>query len=440
FDADYLLKKIANNVVKPEINDFYTYRDLVVQSAKEEMRTCSGTVEPKETLSRFWFYPANTSFSKSEDGVYIVKSCDVKLLTEKQYLDKSKKEIISLTGESDETAGKFVSSFTDRYSDLCDSYFVYRRLRAIFKLYALAKFMVDEQVPVDIDYLLNDYKIKETDCPKTVDGVRVKDEFQHVWQDEKYKHTCIHRHELSGGVSMDIKVEPKNVLQINRDESSKIKTEVLKQAAPQTTTVNKTDYFLREGTYPTEDIRNAIHMNKVGISFNPIKSDAEKINLCGDTIEMAVTNRTSQIQKYKVQSGTILKNASSFSQDALVFKLKGELTGEGRYIVSDTVEITPGQTKKYLLEVYSSGFKKKTPLAKSEFYISNKCLQYLNKIDFADAENYSVLSKQVALWTLSENVSSKNIKERFDIGDDEIGNARKFLTVNGFKKEAGLLK
>jgi hypothetical protein len=300
--------------------------------------------------------------------------------------------------------------------------------------------MVDEQVQVDIDYLLNDYKIKETFCPKTVDGVRVKDEFQHVWQDDKYKHICIHKHELSGGVSMDIKVEQKNVLRLNQDESSKIKTEILKQAVPQTIAVNKTNYFLRDEIYPMEDIRNAINANKVSVAFTPIRNDAEKINLCGDAIEMHITNKTLQRQKYKIQSGTILKNASSFSQDAIIFKLKGELIDDRRYIVSETVEIAPGQTKKYLLEVYSLGFKKKSPLAKSEFYISNKCLPYLNKINFTDAEKYSVLSKQVALWTLAENASSKDIKERFDIADEEIAKARKFLTVNGFKKEALQLK
>jgi len=451
FDADYLLKKIAANVVTPEITDFYTYRDLIIQSAKEEMKTCSGKVEPKESLNRFWFYPSNILFAKSDNGdVGIVKQCEISLLTEKQFLDKSEKKLVSLSGERDELAEKFAYLFTNRYNDFCNNYFVYRRLHALFKLYALAKFMVEERVPVDIDYLLNEYKTKEFHCPKSVKGVNVSGELQHEWQDKKYRYVCIHKYGISGGVSIDVKIEPENVLKITQDETDKIKNDILKQASlfaagVLSTKINfnvggKTQYFLSRGTYSVEDIRYGIIKNKLDVSFSPVKNDSEEIYLCGDTVEMCVTNKTNEIQRYKVLPGSILKNVSSFSQDAIVFKLKGEVVDNERYIVTERIELLPKQTKRYVLEVYALGFKKKRPLTKSEFYISNKNIKVLNKINFKTAEKLSVISKQIALWTLVEGISSKMLKERFEIDDKEIYKAKEFLIANGFFKEANLLK
>ena len=435
FESDYFLKKIAANVVNLKVKNFKTYKDLIVEQIKEESKTCSSNSRPKESLNRFWFYPANVLFSKSENNLYLLNSCDVVLLTEKQFFDKKKKEIISLSGETDIEAAQFASDFTNRYSEFASVYFTYKRLQALFRIYAIAKLMAEKQIPADIDYLLDEYPVSKKLCPKKVKGIKVKIEHQHLWEDKKYKYICIHRALLSGGVLIEIPTEQLNISILDPQVASEITTEIFEKIKLKP--LDKTVYFLKQKYYETDDIRNGVLKKQVKVHIRPIDGYSDIVALLGDVLEMEVTNNTNEFKKYKLNSGVILKNISSFSQNAVVYKLKGELISPEKYIVTDIIELKPNETKKYLLEVYSINFKKRLPTVKSEFYLTEKEIDAVKKIAYVDNENLSSFAKQIAIWTLVDKVSKQTLLERYNvnISSKDVNQAIDFLKTAGFKKE-----
>lgn len=179
-DADYYMKRIVNGSVALGIDGLSSLSDMDIEARRQLLRAGKNSRITGGSLSRFWFSPGDTTY-EVRDGATILRSCNVKLLTEEEYLTEH--GAIAQMGRPDPAAGEFARSFSERYDQIAAQRPIYKKLKALFAYVAIARLMKDDRADrtagTAISYLLRSYKVPTTPVSRAVNGlteVRVVDE------------------------------------------------------------------------------------------------------------------------------------------------------------------------------------------------------------------------------------------------------------------------
>lgn len=228
-DADYYMKRLVDGSVSLEIPGFISLTDMTLAKIKEDIIQGRSISVPLVCMNRFWFFPGKNQYLEDK-GVVFIKQCQVKLLTEQEFLTK-RGEITGM-GRPNPLAKKFADNFTVKYEEIARRKPIYRELENLFRFVALAKIMKYKDIPaeaeLDLNYFLNHFPLSKTPVSHTLPGISHVKRFQHQ-QDipggyrivQLWLPTC-------GGVDIDIRMSKKNFIKDTIKALIKLKKAILK--------------------------------------------------------------------------------------------------------------------------------------------------------------------------------------------------------------------
>jgi hypothetical protein len=168
-DADYLMKKISDGTYPIRLRGFKSFNRMMLESNEKEFKK-NGSLEQKDFLCRFWFYPDENKFITTTNALYLQNS-SVKLLTEEEYWN-GKGEMVG-KGNAHPVAEKYVEKFTKNYQAISNREPIYAQLETLFRMVAIQKLLKERNVfkPNNdmIDFWVNKYQLN---IVSTQDSVR----------------------------------------------------------------------------------------------------------------------------------------------------------------------------------------------------------------------------------------------------------------------------
>ena len=171
-DADYYMKRLVNGTVTLPINGFQSLSDLDTQSIRASLHSKDESTRPTSSINRFWFSPGDCTYTDGS-GYVLLKSCDVKLLTEEQFLNEQ--GAMAGKGRPDPLADQFARSFSQNYGEIAAQRRIYRELQGLFAFVGLARLMKDHNAESAahgaMKYLLNSYKLPTVSVNRRVNGL-----------------------------------------------------------------------------------------------------------------------------------------------------------------------------------------------------------------------------------------------------------------------------
>lgn len=203
--ADYFTKRISNGTALTDLEGFKSLSAIAIEKLKQDV---AAGKHPQLTMyNRFWFTPGTVQFSPENDIVQLTQ-CDVKLLTEQQFLNSQGK--LAGSGKEQPMAQQFVQEFTKRYDDIATAAPIFAELKSLFRFVAIAKgIQYDNAVltaGIDLNYLLNKYMDNPARVPQTLPGITDVKKIE-IQQKNREVYLWL----LSfGGVDMDIKIDQKS--------------------------------------------------------------------------------------------------------------------------------------------------------------------------------------------------------------------------------------
>ena len=149
FESDYLVKKIAFNLIRVRISGFKTQYRLMTEKRRKN-----------NICSRFWLNPLPVEIPVSENVVF-VNTYPIQLSTETLYPAYLK----------DDTAVKFAQSFSKRYDEFSEEFPVFEDLRNLQRLVGIVSRTSAMAFSPDFRFWLRDYEIKKVKIPEKVRGL-----------------------------------------------------------------------------------------------------------------------------------------------------------------------------------------------------------------------------------------------------------------------------
>jgi hypothetical protein len=172
-DADWEMKRISLGQSDPGVEGLATYIDLEFEDWRRRVQAEGIRTRRPEGGSRFWFYPAYTEFSHSDqlDAIQIPGDA-VELLTEGHFRDLAQGR--QVTPEPSVTAKEFVKGFTAHYAELAHKHPLFADLRNLFDWVAIARLIPKIDAPRrigwDLGYLKSDYPVAAVQVPNVMPG------------------------------------------------------------------------------------------------------------------------------------------------------------------------------------------------------------------------------------------------------------------------------
>jgi len=174
-DADYYMKRLTDGSASTGIDGFVSLADRTLERVKDDVVRKRGAAEQTSWFNRFEFVPGETQYSQDE-GIVLIDSCPVSLVTEGQYL--SRHGTIAGTGTAEPLALAFAGEFTARYGEIAKEKAVYQELEGLFRAVAIAKLLKLKEAG-GLDYFLDSFRVRRTEVPVTLVGVSAVKEFRH---------------------------------------------------------------------------------------------------------------------------------------------------------------------------------------------------------------------------------------------------------------------
>lgn len=204
-DADYYMKRLVNGSVNLSIPGFDSLMGMNMSLCRQAIKTGKSD-PPASSMSRFWFYPGQTAFEE-EDGVVTLVNCQVKLLTEEEFLTES--GTISGAGRPNPMAKVFAESFTAHYNQIAAAKPIYKELQGLFRFVALAKLMrggnESAVTGANLGYLRNGYRVNGIAVSRALQGLTRYAELNDEQATDNGKRTMRQTFLSCGGVSMDVR-------------------------------------------------------------------------------------------------------------------------------------------------------------------------------------------------------------------------------------------
>ena len=210
--ADYDMKRIVDGSDNLELQGFQGLMDRMLARAKADMLAGGSTSIPGSMMNRFWFYPGSNTYVESE-GVVLIKTCPVALLTEEQHLNHGGTAVEG-TGAANPYAKQFADDFTDYYDRIAEKRPIYTELQNLYRFVALAKILKHKsaiaQSGADLDYLFESYAVPHTHVSRRLPGRYNLKTFEHRIDYDNGYETMRAWLPSCGGVGISIVVDRNN--------------------------------------------------------------------------------------------------------------------------------------------------------------------------------------------------------------------------------------
>lgn len=205
-DADYYMKRLVNGSVDLGIPGFKSLSDLDIDAQRLALHSGTASKLAGGSMNRFWFSPGESTY-EVRGGATLLRSCEVKLLTEAEYLNEH--GAIAQMGRPDPSAARFAESFSTKYNQIAAQRPIYKELQALFSMVAIARLMKDGHVErtagASIGYLLGSLRLPCVPVSRAVNGltdVRLVTETLKTAGGERQYHLI---QSSCGGVSMNVR-------------------------------------------------------------------------------------------------------------------------------------------------------------------------------------------------------------------------------------------
>lgn len=150
----------------------------------------------------------------------------------------------------------------------------------------------------------------------------------------------------------------------------------------------------------------------------------------GDSISLEITRLTSHTIEITVPKGTVLL-ASDGSQNMVIRKVRGIAKDSARMIPVSKIVLDSSETQIFISEAYCMNFQKENPSTETEFTFGTladpKILKILNALDNLSSDITSIGAIQTAIWIVTDDVSMKELEDRFPVEQKDIDNAKIIL-------------
>lgn len=147
----------------------------------------------------------------------------------------------------------------------------------------------------------------------------------------------------------------------------------------------------------------------------------------GDAIMLEVKRMIMKPMKFTIISGTTLKSQNSNKQNMIIQKVKGKMTSDTSYIVSDVIDLSKEDKATYVLEAYCLDFEKENPDASTSFTIAGVDTMMQKILSKGRDSSSTPQVIQSAIWMYSDNVQPDQIMEKIPASPEDIEKARKLV-------------
>ncbi|MCK4735468.1 MAG: thioester domain-containing protein [Methanophagales archaeon] len=154
----------------------------------------------------------------------------------------------------------------------------------------------------------------------------------------------------------------------------------------------------------------------------------------GDSINLELTRLTSYTIEITVSKGTVLL-ASDCSQNMVVWKVSGKPKDTMWIEPISRIVLDSSEPQTFILDAYCLDFHKKNPRSSTKFSIGTltdpQILKILDASDNLSSDITSVGAIQTAIWVVTEDVSKKELVDRFPVEQKDRDNAKFILEEAG---------
>ncbi len=165
YEADYLMKKIALDVVQSGVNRLQSYTQRTLKHFREEK------ADSWSVLSRFWFAPIYAQVIKSErDDLMLLKKIDVGVFVQTLSADINGKP--APAGFEDEPAKKYGMQFMNLYDELAEKHIEFANLSRFMGASKLMTLLLSSVQTDALNYWLSQYQTTQVKIPSNVPILR----------------------------------------------------------------------------------------------------------------------------------------------------------------------------------------------------------------------------------------------------------------------------
>ena len=154
----------------------------------------------------------------------------------------------------------------------------------------------------------------------------------------------------------------------------------------------------------------------------------------GDSINLKLTRLTHYTTEISVPKGTVLL-ASGAAQNMVVYKVSGIPKGTMWITPVTKIVLDSSEPQTFILEAYCLDFHKENPSSSTKFSVgtltNSQILRILDASDNLSSDITSVGAIQTAIWVVTEDVSKKELVDRFPVEQKDIDNAKLILDEAG---------
>jgi RHS repeat-associated protein len=221
FDADWKLKEYSFGVSRDEngqiqeiLSEVPGYKDIFDLNFEREP-------ENRESCYRFWITPEDLPVYQ-KDGALYFGNIKMKVNTEKMY-QAGKQGLVSSGGKQDPSAEKFAAHFTEHYDEFASEEPAFARVRELAKAVALAKWLYEQNIPIDMSWVDQCLAASAVDTPKLVPTLSREETREYQETKGSSIYTITRSVTLIGGVDLAIKPRSVAVGQELSELASKVK-------------------------------------------------------------------------------------------------------------------------------------------------------------------------------------------------------------------------
>ncbi|MCW3134040.1 MAG: PKD domain-containing protein [Methanophagales archaeon] len=154
----------------------------------------------------------------------------------------------------------------------------------------------------------------------------------------------------------------------------------------------------------------------------------------GDSINLELTRLTPYTTEITVPKGTVLLS-SGVAQNMVVYKVSGIPKGTMWITPVTKIVLDSSEPQTFILEAYCLDFHKENPSSSTKFSVgtltNSQILRILDASDNLSSDITSVGAIQTAIWVVTEDISKKELVDRFPVEQKDIDNAKVVLEEAG---------
>ncbi len=187
--------------------------------------------------------------------------------------------------------------------------------------------------------------------------------------------------------------------------------------------------FIASASLPAQEQEQRIPL-LIGIQDGTLKVSGMSLEMTyGDALILTITNLSKKTVRVSGYTGVVLYPVDSRLTRLGIRALTGRTLSEQKAALVDAIILKPRQTQKYTFQVYSLDFKRKDPVKRAPYVVSEHDQILMALFIQADEMEASDKMIQAAVWMRPGGVSNRMMTDRMKIERIEVLEARDLLNA-----------